>query len=1215
MARPGGGARSRGARGARSRRAPGTWRASGLAAAGPCWTRCARGPGGGGGGGGGDRNEKEVGVTDSKIKKKQAAELRAGRSKMDLCGDLETPSRKSPESGATEPRDIPGPRARGEEPGTKWSQKHLLAAEFGAGNNSEQQDRNRVSEELMMVVKEMKKYFPSERHSKPSTLDALTYALRCVNSVQANSEFFPILGQNGTPQTDVTTYSLEELATIASEHTSKNTDTFVAVFSFLSGRLVHISEQATSILNCERDFLESSHFVELLAPQDVRVFYAHTAHAQLPAWNSWTRKAASQYDYAPVKSFFCRIRGGAVREQRYYCPFRIIPYLIHVHRPVQPEAEPCCLTLVEKIHSGYEAPRIPVDKRIFTTTHTTGCIFLEVDERAVPLLGYLPQDLVGTSLLMYLHPEDRSLMVAIHQKVFQYAGQPPFEHSPIRFCTQNGDYIILDSSWSSFVNPWSRKVSFIIGRHKVRMSPLNEDVFATRVKKMNSKDKDIAELQEQIHKLLLQPVHISASSGYGSLGSSGSQEHHISVASSSESSGHCVEEPQKEPQVYANVNKIKNLGQQLYIDSLTKSPNKQVMGTSTGLHSGDQQKAFSSFQTLKHNSMYTESCEDLRKDQHNPSYQQINCIDSIIRYLKSYNIPALKRKCISCTNTTSSSSEDDRQNHKADIKALPAVSQTPVMAASEVKTPGPSTDTEEGVPRTLSTRALSWVSGVSQCSYSSTMVHAPPPESELTTAEDTTLTCEPWALSTQMASLASEEFKQVGLTKAVLSAHTQKEERNYVDKFREKILSSPFSSYLQQESRSKAKYSYIQGNSPSKQSRSAGCKKGKHKRKKLPVPSDSSSSHDTVRSHSREVVQKALSRSPSRASLHASGLTLPSAVMVPSQAPCPVPAFPLPAMASLESEYTALVAALERPPAPPLPSSLQSLPAFPSPYVNPFVTIFLHEAPPYPLLSFSPCPFLGATGSSEMPPSVSSETPNLEPPSSVSPQGVEEKWEAQSEEHPCTESSCSSPLQLNLLQEEMPRSSESSDQLKRDICPETEYQYITGNGGNKGNHSTASELSSVLLHKDSPFRTGSAASGSSDSSIYSTSSDSSSEISQNEQKSQDVQEKEPFPNLAEESIWRMVEQTPERILMTYQVPERVKEVVLKEDLEKLKSMRRQQPHFSLGQKKELAQVHSWIQSQTIPQEIDIQGCVTCKNKGSVGGSAQSCEQGPAVDSS
>lgn len=36
--------------------------------------------------------------------------------------------------------------------------------------------------------------------------------------------------------------------------------------------------------------------------------------------------------------------------------------------------------------------------------------------RAVPLLGYLPQDLVGTPTLLYIHPEDRPMMVAIHEK-------------------------------------------------------------------------------------------------------------------------------------------------------------------------------------------------------------------------------------------------------------------------------------------------------------------------------------------------------------------------------------------------------------------------------------------------------------------------------------------------------------------------------------------------------------------------------------------------------------------------------------------------------------------------------------------------------------------------------------------------------------------------------------------------------------------------------
>uniref|UniRef100_A0A8D1ISC1 PAS domain-containing protein n=1 Tax=Sus scrofa TaxID=9823 RepID=A0A8D1ISC1_PIG len=341
---------------------------------------------------------------------------------MEACEDLEMSRSKSQNPRGNQRPELEGPQASGPEALGKdsaemWHQKHQLQGKYTETSHSEQQDRDRVFEELITVVQEMKTHFPSARHSKPSTLDALNYALRCVHSVQANSEFFQSLRQNnGAPQADVTVYCPEELATIASEHASKNTDTFVAVFSFLSGRLVHISEQAPSVLNCRKELLESSPFAELLAPQDVGVFYSHTAHAQLPFWNNWTQRA-SPHDLAPVKSFFCRIRGGdAGKPEPLYGPFRIVPYLIHLHSPARPEPEPCCLLLVEKVRSGYAAPRIPENKRVFTTTHTPGCVFLEIDERAVPLLGYLPQDLIGTSILTHLHPEDAALMLAVHQK-------------------------------------------------------------------------------------------------------------------------------------------------------------------------------------------------------------------------------------------------------------------------------------------------------------------------------------------------------------------------------------------------------------------------------------------------------------------------------------------------------------------------------------------------------------------------------------------------------------------------------------------------------------------------------------------------------------------------------------------------------------------------------------------------------------------------------
>lgn len=223
----------------------------------------------------------------------------------------------------------------------------------------------------------------------------------------------------------------------------------------------------------------------------------------------------------------------------------------------------------------------------------------------------------------------------------------------------------------------------------------------------------------------------------------------------------------------------------------------------------------------------------------------------------------------------------------------------------------------------------------------------------------------------------------------------------------------------------------------------AGCRKGKHKRKKLPEPPDSSSSNAGSGPH-RGARQNAQPCCPSTASSpHTSGRTFPPAAMVPSQAPYLVPAFPLPAATCPGREYAAPGTVPEGLHGPPLSKDLQPYPAFPSPYLDTFMTVFLPDPPVCPLLSpsFFLCPFLGATASSGISPSMSSGmTPTLDPPASVTNQRrEEEKWEAQSEGHPFITSRSSSPLQLNLLQEEMPRRSESPDQMRRNTCPQAEY--------------------------------------------------------------------------------------------------------------------------------------------------------------------------------
>ncbi|KAK2513554.1 Per3 [Columba guinea] len=1009
---------------------------------------------------------------------------------------------------------------------------------------SERLNWNQSHRDLMVMIQEMKRCLPEEKRSssKPSTISALSYALQCVQQVQANNDFFQALNDRRVFQTDVMTYSIEELVAIASEHTPKNPDTFVAVFSLLSGRMVHISEQAASILNCKKKVLDSSRFVELLVPQDVSVFYTHTDQAHLPLWSTESQ-TASLYEYAQVKSFFCRIRCGKDQKQETCCyPFRITPYLVHVCTSVHADAESCCLALAEKIHSGYEAPRIPMDKRIFTTTHTPGCVFLEIDDRAVPLLGYLPQDLIGTSILMYLHPEDRPLMIAIHRKILKFAGQSPFEHLPIRFCTQNGDYVILDTSWSSFVNPWSRKVVFIIGRHKVRTSPLNEDVFAARSKETSSVKEEIRELQGQIYRLLLQPVHSNVSSGYGSLGSSGSYEHYISIASSSDSNGNCVEEVQ-EP-VCADVNRIKNLGQQLYIASRSKPQDGHGQAASSEVLGGERRAAACRLRAPgggsagePGNALYADS----KKPPRVPSYQQINCVDTIIRYLESCSIPALKRKCKSSANTSSSSSEDDKQVQQSqqEVRALEDATVLSAVRSRAGESAGremPKDRAAAGVAGApladlgLSTQAPSVVSVTSQCSYSSTIVHVPHPESEVTTVEDPVLGNEQTELppvNAQNLTVLPEDLKPVGLTKETLSAHTQKEEQNYVDKFRQRILLSPFRTYLQQGSRSNNGHSCGQGDSPSKQMSPASCKKGKHGKFKRQKPQrQSSDSH---------------SSSKNRNSLPCEKRTIQTQSFSPSELSC---------LSSSSANVLPPVG---------LPACSDPLPTFPASSLGEELALRWLQPESTPLsrqcCEAQSCPALDAANERRTGIRVG-RFPYM---------GIEKASPA-SADSDLEDSRCASG----------------------DLTGCWLYEDSQSGAGSAASGS-GSALSGSLGSGSN--KTSGCGTGSGKSSKYFASNDCS-EASK-EEKNWEAGEKGTAHKSKPESVWVMMDHTPERVLMTYQMPNRIKEEVLKEDLEKLTVMQKQQPWFTDGQKRELAEVHTWIRTQTVPVQISTQGCATC----------------------
>uniref|UniRef100_A0A671W9I5 Period circadian clock 1b n=1 Tax=Sparus aurata TaxID=8175 RepID=A0A671W9I5_SPAAU len=1162
-----------------------------------------------------------------------------------------------------------------------------------SGCSSDQSARVQTQKELMKAIKELKLRLPSERKAKghSSTLTALKYALQCVKQVRANKEYYhqwSVEECHGC-SLDLSAFTIEELDNITSEYTLKNTDTFSMAVSFLSGKVVYVSPQGSSLLRCKPEFLQGTVFSELLAPQDVSTFYSGTAPCRLPPWASCIGSASPSVDCTQEKSMFCRISADRTqgREMRYY-PFRLTPYQLTIRDSDGAEPQPCCLLIAERVHSGYEAPRIPADKRIFTTI-TPDTIF-SVHPLAVPLLGYLPQDLVGTPTLLYIHPEDRPMMVAIHEKIFQFAGQP-FEYSPLRMCARNGEYLTIDTSWSSFVNPWSRKVAFIVGRHKVRTSPLNEDVFTTPPGgESRVTTPDVVQLSEQIHRVLVQPVHSGGSQGYSSLGSSGSRgsrrshQQHLSAsaASSSDSNGPAMEvvaaavtshKPMTFQQICKDVHMVKTNGQQMFIESRNRpAPRKNTSAGPANIRAINSDPIRGLIADLTKPPKALVPAPLVQKEAPTGySYQQINCLDSIIRYLDSCNIPnTVKRKCGSSSCT---SSDDDKQQEHAccEPPSLP--------------------------PLTMATKAESVASVTSQCSFSSTIVHVgdkKPPESDIV-MEEATMTpmlATPTTTLTRLARSSPPPLAppllpppvpqatqperdsrrggggRMGLTKEVLSAHTQQEEQAFLDRFKDlsklRVFDQTASSNLRCHTAAanplsrgvRCSRDYPAAGSSTGHRRGRGGKRLKHQ--------ESSDQHSSLGlSGSRQDPRTNTAPMPLNMPLNmplgppTNSSSWPS---VGSQASIPAAPF-APGMLPIYPVYPPLAQPFPQP----VPDPSRFPPTQMVPPMMAFVLpnyMFPQIGAPIPQPSATPGHFYNPNFTH--PVAISSALPTVisnpvslpvagGPSRSSTPQSYSQiPAEREGAESPLFQSRCSSPLNLLQLEESPSNRLEVATALaaSQQATPSVQGGVAGGqssanqgssddnskeiengetNESNQDAMSTSSDLLDMLLQEDSRSGTGSAASGSGSSGTRSSGSGSGSngcsssgtsgtsgshtskyfgsiDSSENDHSRKqpaggsssaggDGGEEQFIKCVLQDPIWLLMANTDDKVMMTYQLPVRDMETVLREDREALRSMQKHQPRFTEDQKRELSQVHPWIRTGRLPRAINISGCTGCKS--------------------
>lgn len=116
-------------------------------------------------------------------------------------------------------------------------------------------------------------------------------------------------------------------------------------------------------------------------------------------------------------------------------------------------------------------PTDPVLRNIqFNSRHAMDGKFLFVDQRATLILGFLPQELLGTSMYEYFNHKDIASLAESHKVALQSTDTVTTAVYGLR--TKFNGFINVQSEWKAFKNPWTKDIEFLIAKNNVILSDL-----------------------------------------------------------------------------------------------------------------------------------------------------------------------------------------------------------------------------------------------------------------------------------------------------------------------------------------------------------------------------------------------------------------------------------------------------------------------------------------------------------------------------------------------------------------------------------------------------------------------------------------------------------------------------------------------------------------------------------------------------------------------
>ncbi|XP_021000848.1 protein cycle [Parasteatoda tepidariorum] len=280
---------------------------------------------------------------------------------------------------------------------------------------------------------------------------------------------------------------------------------FLFVVSCDRGRMLFVSESVSQVLHYSQNDLLGQSWFDILHPKDVAKVKEQLSSSDLVP----KERLIDAKTMMPVKtdipqtqvrlcpgarrSFFCRMKckvSSSVKEEadtttglnrkrkshhsdRKYCVIRCTGYLkswapanlsLDLDNDVDSDCNLSCLVAIGQVQHCLSNPipkdGIEVRSMEFTSRHAVDGKFLFVDQRVFLILGYLPQELQGTSCYEYFHQDDIMHLADFHRQVLQC--QESLASKVYRFRRKEGNFAFLTSKWKIFRNPWTKELEYII---------------------------------------------------------------------------------------------------------------------------------------------------------------------------------------------------------------------------------------------------------------------------------------------------------------------------------------------------------------------------------------------------------------------------------------------------------------------------------------------------------------------------------------------------------------------------------------------------------------------------------------------------------------------------------------------------------------------------------------------------------------------------------